>query len=55
MLHGVGAFTESVESQQWRRQLAVCLDGLRLSRTVTPLPLEPLTDDELERICGLRT
>ena len=52
MLHGVGTFAAAVEPQLWRRQLTLLLDGLRVERTgITPLPLEPLTVDQLETIC----
>ena len=52
MLHGVGTFAATVEPELWRRQLTILLDGLRAERHgVTPLPLVPLTVDQLETIC----
>jgi AcrR family transcriptional regulator len=52
MLHGVGTFTATVEPELWRRQLAILLDGLRVERDgVTPLPLMPLSLDQLGSIC----
>ena len=52
MLHGVGTFAAAVEPQLWRRQLTILLDGLRAERHgVTPLPLVPLTIDQLEALC----
>jgi len=52
MLHGVGAFTASVEPELWRRQLGLLLDGLRADRPATTrLPLAPLTLTELQRLC----
>ena len=52
MLHGVGSFAAAVEPELWRRQLTILLDGLRAERkVVTPLPLMPLTVDQLESIC----
>lgn len=53
MLHSVGTFAAAFEPDLWRRQLAVVLDGLRAERGAgtTPLPLVPLTNDELKAIC----
>jgi AcrR family transcriptional regulator len=52
MLHGVGAFAAAVEPDLWRRQLGLLLDGLRTERTsATPLPLVPLTVDQLQIMC----
>jgi AcrR family transcriptional regulator len=52
MLHGVGTFAAAVEPQLWRRQLAISLDGLRAERVAaTPLPLVPLSLDQLEGLC----
>jgi AcrR family transcriptional regulator len=51
MLHGVGSFTESVAPEQWRRQLNLILDGLRVGKSQTPLPLKSLTMAELGEIC----
>lgn len=52
MLHGVGTFTAAVEPELWRRQLVILLDGLRAERaTVTPLPLVPLSHEQLESLC----
>jgi AcrR family transcriptional regulator len=52
MLHGVGTFSAGVEPELWRRQLAIMLDGLRADRpAVTPLPLLPLSLEQLEAIC----
>jgi AcrR family transcriptional regulator len=56
MLHGVGVFAAAAEPQLWRRQLAIVLDGLRAERDgVTPLPLVPLTMDQLETVCMPQT
>jgi hypothetical protein len=52
MLHGVGTLTAPVEPQLWRRQLAILLDGLRADRKeVTPLPVMPLSFDQLQTVC----
>jgi AcrR family transcriptional regulator len=54
MLHGVGAFSASVEPELWRRQFGLILDGLRADgpgRVNTPLPLEPVTEEQLEFMC----
>jgi AcrR family transcriptional regulator len=52
MLHAVGTFAGPVEPALWRRQLAISLDGLRAERAaVTPLPLEPLSFEQLESLC----
>ena len=52
MLHGVGTFSATVEPELWRRQLAIVLDGLRSHRDeIRPLPLVPLTIDQLDTIC----
>jgi len=52
MMDAVGTFAAQVEPELWRRQLAILLDGLRADREqVTPLPLVPLTTDQLETIC----
>lgn len=52
MMHGVGTFAAPVEPELWRRQLAICLDGLRAQRDAgPPLPLVPLTGEQLESIC----
>ena len=52
MLHAVGTFAASVEPQLWRRQLTILLDGLRAERQgVSPLPLVPLSGDQLQSLC----
>ncbi len=52
MLHSVGTFAAAVEPQLWRRQLAIVLDGLRAEREgVTPLPLVPLSNEQLQTLC----
>jgi AcrR family transcriptional regulator len=52
MLHGVGTLTAPVEPHLWRRQLAILLDGLRADRKeVTPLPVMPLSFDQLQTVC----
>jgi AcrR family transcriptional regulator len=45
--------TESVAPEQWRRFLALVLDGLRAS-AATPLPVPPLTPAQLDRAAGRR-
>jgi AcrR family transcriptional regulator len=53
MLHGVGAFTATVEPELWRRQFALLLDGLRADgRQTSPLPLNPISLDQLQAICA---
>jgi AcrR family transcriptional regulator len=52
MLHGVGTFAAAVQPDLWRRQFGLLLDGLRADgHTSAPLPLVPLTLDQLEAIC----
>jgi AcrR family transcriptional regulator len=50
MLHGVGKFAVP---DQWRRQLALVLAGLRPDRAEMPLlPGTPLTEQELMDVCA---
>ncbi|MBT0772373.1 TetR/AcrR family transcriptional regulator [Kineosporia sp. J2-2] len=51
MLHGVGRFSAP---DQWRRQLALVLAGLRPGSGV-PLPGSPLTERELIEACSPRS
>jgi AcrR family transcriptional regulator len=54
MLHGVGRFSAGVSPDLWRRQFGLIMDGLRADaadRVNTPLPLHPVTDEQLERMC----
>lgn len=48
MLHGVGKFAAA---DQWRRQLALVLAGLRPDNEI-PLPGAPLSDQELQNLCA---
>jgi AcrR family transcriptional regulator len=45
--------TEGVAPDQWRRFLALVLDGLRAS-AATPLPVAPMTPAQLDRAAGRR-
>ncbi|GAB3267976.1 TetR/AcrR family transcriptional regulator [Kineosporia babensis] len=49
MLHGVGKFSAP---DQWRRQLALVLAGLRPGHEDLPLPGEPLTTQEMLNVCA---
>jgi AcrR family transcriptional regulator len=53
MLTAAGAFGGDVRADLWRRQLGILLDGLRTRRDApTPLPVEPLSVEELTELCG---
>jgi AcrR family transcriptional regulator len=53
MLTSAGSFGADVRPDLWRRQLGIVLDGFRARRDApTPLPVEPLSVDELTEICG---
>ena len=52
MLYSIGSFTATVDPEQWRRQLGILLDGLRVRRPgPTPLPLVALTPAQLDQLC----
>jgi AcrR family transcriptional regulator len=49
MLGTIADYAREVEPQQWKRQLALVLDGLRPARDApTPLPLPPLDDAQMD-------
>jgi len=53
MLTAAGSFGGDVRPDLWRRQLGIVLDGFRARRDApTPLPVEPLSIDELTELCG---
>jgi AcrR family transcriptional regulator len=53
MLTSAGSFGNDVRPDLWRRQLGIVLDGFRARRDApTPLPVEPLSIDELTAMCG---
>jgi AcrR family transcriptional regulator len=53
MLMAAGSFGGDVRPDLWRRQLGILLDGLRARRDApTPLPVEPLSMEELTELCG---
>ena len=55
MVAAAADFADRARPDVWRRYLALLLDGLRAGCAVpSPLPAEPLTDEELERALGVK-
>jgi AcrR family transcriptional regulator len=51
MAIGVAGFAGPEHPDQWRRQFALLLDGLRAGHASAPLPQSPLSRAELQEIC----